>query len=90
MIQGRVEVAPIDRHDGARRQRALLGHAHIVGIAVGHEGPAGQTPLVIELEMEVDGAFRPLKPSPIEHRGTEGRQERGRAAFPEITSLEAS
>lgn len=71
MIQSIVEVASIHGHDGARRKGERLGDTHIIGIAVGHKGPAGQAPLMIELQMEFDRALRPLKPSPIEHRGTQ-------------------
>ena len=65
-----VQVAAIDRDDGAWRKRQLLRDTDIVDVAVGHERPTGQAALVIELEMELDGPLRPLKPSPVEVRGT--------------------
>ena len=71
MIQGIVEIAAIDRHDGAWCKGELLGDAHIVGVTISHEGPAGQTALMIQLQMEFHGALAPLESGPIEHRGTE-------------------
>ena len=71
MIQGIVEIAAIDRHDGTRWKREPLGDAHIVGIPVGDERPAGQTALVIELQMQLNRPLGPLKPGPIEHRRTQ-------------------
>ncbi len=41
MIQRLVEVAAINGHDGARCKGELLSDAHIVGIAIDHERPAG-------------------------------------------------
>ena len=40
-------------------------------VAFGDERPTGQTALVIQLEMELDGSLGPYEPSPIEHRGTQ-------------------
>ncbi len=71
MIEGLVPVAPIHRHNGAGSKRPLLRNTDIVGVAVGHEGPAGQTPLGIELELARDGSLGPLNPGPLEHRGTQ-------------------
>ena len=36
-----------------------------------HERPAGQTTLMIPLQLELDRPLRPLESGPIEHRGTE-------------------
>ena len=71
MIQGIVQVAAIHRDDGARRKRQPLRHTDIVNVAFGDERPTGQTALVIQLEMELDGPLGPDEPGPIEHRGTQ-------------------
>lgn len=71
MLQSIVQIAAIHRDDGAWRKRQPLRHADIVDIAFGDERPTGQTTLVIQLEMELDGSLDPYEPSPIEHRGTQ-------------------
>lgn len=71
MIHGIVQVAAIHRDDGARRKRQLLRHSNIVDVAFGDERPTGQTALVIQLEMELDGPLGPYEPGPIEHRGAQ-------------------
>ena len=71
MIQSIVQIAAIHRDDGAWRKRQPLRHADIVDVAFGDERPTGQTALVIQLEMELDGSLGPYEPSPIEHRGTQ-------------------
>ena len=40
-------------------------------VASGHAGPTGQAALMIQLQMELDRALRPLELGPIEHRGAQ-------------------
>jgi hypothetical protein len=68
LIEGIVQIPAVDDDNGAWGERQVLRDADIVGIAIGHQGPARQTPLMIELQMQLDRALRALKPRPVEHR----------------------
>jgi len=64
-----VGVASIENQDGAGRELPLARHGDFVLLAVGDDPEAGQQAVVIEHQMQLDGAFCAAELRPVEDRG---------------------
>src|SRR5437762_13716441 len=48
-IERIVEITSVDDHNGPRSKLQLPSNPYVVGVAVGHQCPTGQTALVVQL-----------------------------------------
>jgi len=68
---GVVGIAAIQDHDGAGLEAQRAGDAALVHAALGHQRETGEQPLMIEQQMQLDGAFGAPVLRPVEHAGAE-------------------
>src|SRR6266567_5388670 len=62
-----VEIPSVDDHNGTRSKLQLLSNPYVVGVSVGDQRPTGQTALMVQLQVQFDGALDPLKPRPVKY-----------------------
>ncbi len=66
-----VDVAAVHDENGPRVEAQGTGHPHVVPLAVGDDGHAGQVPVVIQQQVECDRALGAPKLGPVEQRGAQ-------------------
>src|SRR5581483_10965840 len=66
--------AAIKNHDGAGLEAQGASDPTLVHAACGHDGEAGQQPLMIEQQMQLDGSLGAPVLGPVEDRGAEFNQ----------------
>jgi len=62
-----IHVAAVDGNNGTFRPVQRSGHSDLMGLALGDDSKAGQTSIVIEQQVQLDGSLGAAELRPIEH-----------------------